>query len=96
MILAREMVAAGEAGSIVTILCDPGERYRDTYFSNEWVREQGFDLAGPMAELRRVFQRPLPDGAGAQKASSSSAIIERLPAFIERNSAETCGRIRSK
>ena len=58
MILAREMVAAGGAGSIVTILCDSGERYRDTYFSDEWVREHGFDLARPMAELRGVFSAP--------------------------------------
>jgi cysteine synthase A len=35
--LAREMVAGGEAGSIVTLICDNGERYRDTLFNAEWL-----------------------------------------------------------
>ncbi|MFA0289504.1 PLP-dependent cysteine synthase family protein, partial [Vibrio sp. 10N.222.45.F7] len=31
--LASEMKARGETGSIVTLLCDSGERYLDTYFN---------------------------------------------------------------
>lgn len=27
----RDMAATGETGSVVTLLCDPGERYRATY-----------------------------------------------------------------
>ena len=30
LILAEEMIAEGRAGSIVTLICDPGERYLDT------------------------------------------------------------------
>ena len=44
--LACEMRAAGEAGSIVTLACDGGERYLDTYYSDEWLRAQGHDI-GP-------------------------------------------------
>ncbi len=29
------MKARGETGSIVTLLCDSGERYLDTYFNDE-------------------------------------------------------------
>lgn len=41
--LADEMRAAGEAGSIVTLICDPGDRYLDTCFAAEWRRERGLD-----------------------------------------------------
>lgn len=43
--LASQMGENDEAGSIVTLLCDGGERYRDTYFDDAWVRSAGFDLA---------------------------------------------------
>lgn len=35
--LAQQMKSRGEQGSIVTLLCDSGERYLDTYFNPEWV-----------------------------------------------------------
>jgi cysteine synthase A len=43
--LVGEMVAAGRTGSVVTLLCDGGERYAHTYYSDEWVAAQGLDLA---------------------------------------------------
>ncbi|MDX3236842.1 PLP-dependent cysteine synthase family protein [Streptomyces sp. ME03-5709C] len=39
-----EMVAAGRTGSVVTLLCDPGDRYLDKYYSDAWVAEQGLDV----------------------------------------------------
>ncbi|WP_262060606.1 PLP-dependent cysteine synthase family protein [Streptomyces sp. STR69] len=39
-----EMVAAGQQGSVVTLLCDPGDRYLDKYYSDEWLTEQGLDI----------------------------------------------------
>jgi cysteine synthase A len=41
--LVAEMVAEGRSGSVVTLLADSGDRYRDTYFSDEWVAAQGLD-----------------------------------------------------
>jgi cysteine synthase len=35
--LAREMAEVREAGSIVTLICDNGERYRDTLFNPAWL-----------------------------------------------------------
>jgi cysteine synthase len=49
--LLAEMVAAGRSGSVVTLIADSGDRYADTYFSDEWVAAQGLDLAGPAAAL---------------------------------------------
>lgn len=39
--IAEEMRAANESGSIVTILCDGGERYADTYYDSGWLAGQG-------------------------------------------------------
>ncbi len=46
-----EMRARGETGSVVTLLCDSGERYTHTYFSDDWVRAQGLDLAPYLATI---------------------------------------------
>ena len=43
--LAAEMQAAGERGSIVSLVCDRGDRYEDTYNNDEWVASKGHDLA---------------------------------------------------
>ncbi|MGB0799494.1 MAG: pyridoxal-phosphate dependent enzyme, partial [Planktomarina sp.] len=36
---AQDMVDTGQTGSIVTLLCDSGDRYLDTYHNPTWVRE---------------------------------------------------------
>lgn len=43
--IVAEMVAAGRRGSVVTLLCDPGDRYLDKYYSDTWLEEQGLDIA---------------------------------------------------
>jgi cysteine synthase A len=42
MDLVGEMAARHEQGSIVTLLCDDGERYACTYYDDAWLRR--FDL----------------------------------------------------
>ncbi|MDP5255264.1 MULTISPECIES: PLP-dependent cysteine synthase family protein [unclassified Vibrio] len=37
--VATQMELRGETGSIVTLMCDSGERYLDTYYNPQWVRE---------------------------------------------------------
>ena len=49
--LVAEMVAAGRSGSVVTLLCDGGERYAHTYYSDAWLAGQRLDLAPHMATL---------------------------------------------
>lgn len=53
--LACDMHAAGESGSIVTLLCDDGVRYLDTYFSDAWVADQGWDLAPYLSVLATAW-----------------------------------------
>lgn len=47
------MVAAGRTGSVVTLLCDGGERYARTYYSDGWIDSQGLDLTPHSAVLQR-------------------------------------------
>jgi cysteine synthase A len=54
--LLAEMVADGRSGSVVALLADSGNRYTDTYFSDEWVAAQGLDPTGP-AEALVEFER---------------------------------------
>lgn len=42
--IAAEMAAQGEQGSIVTLACDPGDRYLGTYYDDSWVAAHGHDL----------------------------------------------------
>ncbi|WP_067543120.1 PLP-dependent cysteine synthase family protein [Nocardia crassostreae] len=45
--LIADMIAEGRTGSVVTMLCDGGDRYAGTYFNDEWVAGQGLSLAEP-------------------------------------------------
>ncbi|WP_227997219.1 PLP-dependent cysteine synthase family protein [Nocardia australiensis] len=51
--LIAEMIAAGRTGSVVTLLCDGGDRYAGTYFNDDWVAAQDISLAGAQAVLSK-------------------------------------------
>ncbi len=53
LILASEMIAKGQKGSIVTLICDPGERYLDTYYSDAWLEKGGYDIEPFWAQIER-------------------------------------------
>ena len=53
--IATEMAATGERGSIVSILCDAGERYRTTYFNDGWLKQRSLDPGDAEARLERFF-----------------------------------------
>ncbi|EKF9790158.1 PLP-dependent cysteine synthase family protein [Vibrio cholerae] len=52
--LACEMKRRGEQGSIVTLLCDSGERYLDTYYNPEWVKNNIGDLSKYLHKLETL------------------------------------------
>lgn len=39
-----EMVSAGKQGSVVSLICDPGERYLDKYYSDDWLAKNNLHL----------------------------------------------------
>jgi len=51
--LAARMHASGRRGSIVTLLCDRGERYADTVFDRAWLARHGLQI-DPWLEALRV------------------------------------------
>jgi len=53
--LMAEMVKSGERGSVVTLLCDGGERYQKTYFDDAWLACRKIDLAPYRDRLQRLY-----------------------------------------
>jgi cysteine synthase A len=49
--LATEMRARGEQGSILSLLCDAGERYLPTYHDDAWVQQQLGDCTAATARI---------------------------------------------
>ncbi|ABE55296.1 Pyridoxal-5'-phosphate-dependent enzyme, beta subunit [Shewanella denitrificans OS217] len=45
LLLATQMRERGESGSIVTLICDSGERYLDTYYDNAWIEAHIGDIS---------------------------------------------------
>ena len=54
--LISQMQARGEQGALVTMLCDTGERYLNTFYNSDWLAEQGFDLAPWRQQLEAFYQ----------------------------------------
>ncbi|MCB2110685.1 MAG: PLP-dependent cysteine synthase family protein [Defluviimonas sp.] len=55
--VAREMAAAGREGSIVTLMCDSGRRYLDTYYDAEWVARHIGETAPFLDDLAPLATR---------------------------------------
>ena len=53
--LAQQMRARGEQGSILSLLCDAGERYLPTYYDAAWVRRCMGDCAAAEQRLRALL-----------------------------------------
>ncbi|MCW0212098.1 MAG: PLP-dependent cysteine synthase family protein [Pseudonocardia sp.] len=53
--LVARMLREGRRGSVVTLICDGGERYRHSYYDDGWVAEQGLDLVPHAATLERFL-----------------------------------------
>jgi len=50
-----ELKAAGESGSVVSMLCDGGERYLDSYYNDAWLKQKGFDLSPYRKQLENFY-----------------------------------------
>jgi len=51
--VAQDMQQRRESGSIVTLLCDSGERYLETYYNPTWVQDRIGDIGPSMDYLQR-------------------------------------------
>ena len=55
--LAVRMREEGRTGSIVTLLCDSGERYLESYYNPQWVADNIGDIAPWQAEIAGLVER---------------------------------------
>ena len=55
--LASRMRADGLKGSLVSLICDSGERYGHTYYNDDWIAAQGFDLAAGERALEAFLEK---------------------------------------
>ncbi|MGI4896502.1 MAG: peroxidase-related enzyme, partial [Janthinobacterium lividum] len=53
--LVDRMRRDGQRGSVVTLICDDGNRYLDTYYSDDWLRSKGIDVAAGRLILEPLF-----------------------------------------
>lgn len=83
-LLIAEMVERGERGSVVSLICDGGERYEDTYYDEEWLDAQGIDSSAYAA----VLDRFLGTGQGTEfRELAYAASTHPAPDFNERESS---------
>ncbi|WP_113718671.1 PLP-dependent cysteine synthase family protein [Arthrobacter dokdonensis] len=54
--LVADMVAAGEQGSIVTLMCDGGERYAGSYNNAAWLAAKGLGPEPHLDSIRAFFE----------------------------------------
>ena len=68
-----ELNAQGHEGSLVSMLCDPGDRYLDTYYNEGWLKAKGYDLEPYRERLGRFFEfGKMAQGPRAEAARLSS------------------------
>lgn len=96
-LLVAEMLSRGERGSVVTLICDGGDRYASTYYSDAWVAEQGLDLA-PYTAARL---HAAPDAAparpprcervspGSERSRRRGGVRRRVASWRRRSGAPT-------
>lgn len=54
--LIAQMRADREVGSVVTLLCDGGDRYQHTYYDDDWLAEHGIDIAPYLVTLEGFYE----------------------------------------
>ena len=54
--MCAQMQAQGDGGSVVSMICDGGERYLDTYYNPDWLARQGIDTAPWRAQLDHFYE----------------------------------------
>ncbi len=53
--LMAEMHRSNQVGSIVTMICDPGDRYLETYYNDSWLEEKGYEIAPYYNQMKKFY-----------------------------------------
>ena len=51
-----ELNSSNQQASLVSMICDGGERYQDTYYNDLWLEQNGFKLAPYEKQLDEFYQ----------------------------------------
>lgn len=54
--LMSELKLQDEEVSLVSMICDGGERYLDTYYNDEWLEKNGFDIEPYSRQLEEFYE----------------------------------------
>jgi cysteine synthase len=54
--IVAEMHDRGQHGAVVTLICDSGERYGDTYYNDDWLEENCIEPAAHLKTLERFYR----------------------------------------
>lgn len=54
--LISELNRQSQEASIVSIICDSGERYADTYYSTAWLKKNNFDILSYYRQLENFYK----------------------------------------
>ncbi|MEM7165133.1 MAG: PLP-dependent cysteine synthase family protein [Planctomycetota bacterium] len=66
--LMAELKEQGEPASVVSMICDGGERYQDTYYDDAWLASEGADLTPYTRQLETFYE------TGSWEAFSSEVL----------------------
>ena len=53
--LMAKMHKNNESGSVVSLICDGGERYQHTYYNDKWLQKNGYDLTAYCNQLDSFY-----------------------------------------
>ena len=85
--LIAEMLERGETGSVVTLICDGGERYRHSYYDDAWLASRGLDLGSATPGVGAL---PVDgDGRGPRRTVGPPARPAHLSVFDPHTSARS-------
>jgi cysteine synthase A len=73
--MASEMMRAGRQGSLVTLVCDSGDRYVNTYYSDAWLAEHQIDIAPWCDALNRFLDLGVWLVRGAFETPARDAVL---------------------
>src|SRR5690606_8234633 len=60
LFIAAQMMRNEEQGSLVTLICDSGDRYSSTYFDAGWLDTQELDIEPYKVRIERFLDKGLP------------------------------------
>ncbi len=80
--LACEMKQRGETGSIVTLLCDSGERYLDTYYDLAWVKRTSVIFNLTSRNLSHSSERLCEPACCGQLPLKMQFNVKKQPAYV--------------